>query len=282
MKRSNLLLALAAVALTAQAQQWHEGDIQWINSQEFASNVLKWTTNHQLTEDDNFFVSRVRPKVRFRNTATQVREDLKWGENDRRLVAWMPVNTHSGDGDTRDALPTGTFDQEVFTMWSYVDHWGDWTAPLGQVPAGLADVAHKNGVGVSGLASIPFGTISTEWTNALRAITQQCTNKESADAFAAKAAKMMAYYGCDGVGYNSEFSGFGATQLGYLRNFHEYLLKNLKAEYQKSVPDYDMQENIWYDGTSDAGAISFDRGLGLYNYQNWGPLGQERSSLFFN
>ena len=282
MKRSNLLLALAAVSLTAQAQQWHEGDIQWINSSEFASNVEKWTTNHQLTGDDNFFVSRVRPKARFQNTATQVRENLKWGENDRRLVAWMPVNTHQGGTDSRDALPTGIFDQEVFTMWSYVDHWGNWTAPLGLVPAGLADVAHKNGVGVSSVASIPFGSISTEWSNALRAITANCNTADKADAFASKAAKMMAYFGVDGVGYNSEFSGFGATQLGYLRNFHEYLLKNLKAEYQKTVPTYDLQENMWYDGTNDNGTISFDNGLGSHNYQTWGPLGQERSSLFFN
>ncbi len=282
MKRSNLLLALAAVALTAQAQQWHEGDIKWLSSSEFASNVEKWSTDHSLNEDDAFFTSRVRPKQRFQNTATQVRETLKWGVNDRRLVAWMPVNTHQGNEDTRDALPTGIFDQEVFTMWSYVDHWGDWTAPLGQVPAGLADVAHKNGVAVSGVASIPFGSISTEWRNGLGAITSKCTTEETANEFASKAAKMMAYFGCDGIGYNSEFSGFGATQLRYLRSFHEYLLKNLKTEYQKQTPTYGLQENIWYDGTNDNGSVSFDNGLGSHNIQTWGPLGQERTSLFFN
>lgn len=284
-KTSLFLLAAAASTLAASAQNWHEGDITWLNSMEFASNVEKWSTNYKLSEDDNFFISRVRPKLRFRNTATQVREDLQYMVNDRRLVAWIPFNTHSGDQnnpDSRDALPTGIFDQEVFTMWSYVDHWGDWTAPMGQIPAGLSDVAHKNGVAVSSVASIPYGSISSEWSAALRDITSKCTSPTNANNWAGKAAKMMAYYGQDGVGYNSEFSGFSSYYLNYLRNFHQYLLTNLKAEYEKAVPGYDMQENMWYDGTNDNGYISFDGGLGSHNYQTWGPLGEERTSLFLN
>lgn len=282
-KQFKILLIAAAVSQGLSAQSWHEGDIQWINSTDFASNVNKWSTSYKLTDDDNFFISRVRPKMRFTNRATQVREDLVWMDNDHRLLAWIPMNTHS-PGDSRDCLPTGVFDQEVFTMWSYVDHWGDWTAPMGQIPATLSDVAHKNGVAVSSVASIPFGAMSygDTWYKALTAIATNCTSATKAAAWGAKAAKMLAYYGHDGVGYNSEFTGFPSSYLGYLRNFHQYLHSNLKTEYQKVVPEYNMQENVWYDGTNDRGTNSFDQGLGSHNSQTWGPLGSERTSLFFN
>lgn len=281
MKKSILLSLAASIALGAGAQSWHEGDIQWIESTAFADNVAKWATDHKLGDDDNFFISRVRPKLRFRNTATQVREDLKFQVNDRRLVAWIPFNVHDGGEstkDSRDALPSGIFDSEVFTMWSYVDHWGDWTAPLGQIPAGLSDVAHKNGVAVSSVGSIPYGAITTSWSTALRKMATTLSTEDGA----MNAAKMLKYYGHDGIGYNSEFSGFSNINLAKLRTFHEYLLKNLKTLYSADVPGYDMQENMWYDGTNDNGSITFDNGLGSHNYQTWGPKGNERSSLFLN
>lgn len=280
MKRAILLSLAATAVIGASAQKWHEGDIEWIKSSAFATNVTNWNTNGKLTaEDDNFFISRVRPKLRFRNEATQVRENLKEGENDRRLVAWLPFNIHDGNQaapDSRDALPSGVFDSEVFTMWNYVDHWGDWTAPMGQIPAGLTDVAHKNGVAVSSVASIPFGAITSEWSAALNNI----RTTFNTDANTQKAVKYLTYFGHDGLGYNSEFSGY--YYLSYIRSFHEWLLKGLNTEYNKVVPGYNNQENIWYDGTNDSGSIQFDAGLGSHNYRTWGPKGQERSSLFLN
>ncbi len=280
MKRFALLgLMATTTVVSSMAQKWHEGDIQWISSSNFVNNVTTWNSNYKLTPDDNFFISRVRPKVRFRNSATQVRENLKEGENDRRLIAWLPFNIHDGNvsaPDSRDALPSGVFDSECFTMWNYVDHWGDWTAPLGQIPGGLIDVAHKNGVGISSVASIPYGPITAEWKTALTNMGSQFNT----DAGAQKVVNMLAYYGHDGIGYNSEFSSF--TALNNLRTFHEKLLKGLNAKYNEVAPGYNMQENIWYDGTNDNGSIQFDAGLGSHNYRNWGPLGQERSSLFLN
>ncbi|MBD5350930.1 MAG: T9SS type A sorting domain-containing protein [Bacteroides sp.] len=280
MKKSILLSMAAFLAVGASAQQYQEGDIQWLSATDFTANVNKFATDHQLNEDDNFYVSRVRPKLRFRNTATQVHEELQEGVNDRRLIAWIPFNFHNGAADqldSRDAHPSGVFDSEVFSMWSYVDHWGDWTAPLGQVPAGFADVAHKNGVAVSSTGQPAFGAISDAWKAAL---TEMGTLNTTAGA--EKAAKMLKYFGCDGIGYNSEFSGAGTAILRNLRTFHEYLHKAIKAEYEKDVPGYNMQEIVWYDGTNDNGSITFDNGLGSHNYQTWGPLGQERTSLFLN
>ena len=104
--------------------------------------------------------SHVLNHARFRNAATQVRTDIT-AENDKKLLAWVPVNNpHSTPCD-------GVFDSEVFSMWSYVTHWGDWTAPLGRIPGAFLDVAHKNGVPVSGVASIPWGGISHEYSSML-------------------------------------------------------------------------------------------------------------------
>lgn len=270
MKKFYLLPASLLLALGANAQSWHAGDIVWPESMELANNVAKWSTNHKITDDDNFFISRVKPRLRFQNTATQVRKNLVWNDNDRRLTAWLPININT-DGN-RNALPTGEFDSECFTMWSYVDHFGNWSAPLGGVPGNFSDVAHKNGVAVSSVAGVPFGGLGGDWSTALTAM-----SKMDAD----KAAQMLVYYGQDGFGYNSEFSG-GFSMLGNLRTMHKNLMKSINKYYSEIVPGYNLAENMWYDGTNDTGNCTFDRGLGSHNYRTWGPLGEECSSLFLN
>ncbi|MCM1477232.1 MAG: T9SS type A sorting domain-containing protein [Bacteroides sp.] len=270
MKKYYLLPAAALFCLSANAQAWHEGDIVWPESTAFATNVNSWKTNHKINDDDNFFISRVKPHIRFQNANTQVRKNLTWNVNDKRLCAWLPINIKT-DGNSRNALPTGEFDSECFTMWSYVDHYGNWNTSLGAIPGGFTDAAHKNGVAVSSVAGIPFGTITSAWSSALNAM----CNLDAEDA-----AKMMAYFGHDGLGYNSEFSGW--YNGSRLQTFHENLMKKLTAQYAKSTPAYNLAENMWYDGTNDAGSITFDRGLGSHNIRTWGPLGQERTSLFFN
>ena len=181
-------------------------------------------------------------------------------ENDKRLVAWLPY-----DDPDKNALPDGVFDSEVFSMWQYVDHWGDWSAPLGRIPAALLDVAHKNGVAVSSVASVPFGYLSSDWERALTAY---------GTLDATKTAKFLAYYGIDGLGYNSEWNGAANVVRG-LQTLHEALVKEAK----KTNPIF---ENMWYDGTQSNGYTSFDKGLTPRNQENFGASGQERASLFFN
>lgn len=260
MKKRHLLSAVAALCFSAAGAQTYNDYVDWgFDSQGFASAVTTWGSSKQYNEDDNFFISRVKPKERFRNVATQVRQDLT-EENDKHLVAWVPVNTGNGN-----ALPDGKFDSEVFSMWSYVTHWGDWTAPLGRVPGAFLDVAHKNGVGVSSVASIPYGSITSAWKTAI-------TSMSKLDA--EQAADFMRYYGVDGLGYNSEFSGLTKSVLGKLRTFHANLVKNSS--------DNPVFENIWYDGTNDNGIIAFDKGLGDHNDENFGDSDNIRTSLFLN
>ena len=74
-----------------QAQSLKEDYIQWHNSKgdKLSASVETWIRKNKVSDDDNFFISRVKPKQRFRNEKTQVLKDLT-AANDKRLVAWIP------------------------------------------------------------------------------------------------------------------------------------------------------------------------------------------------
>ena len=259
----NMLFAgLTLFSLGAHAQAFKEGYVSTkdVESSQFHLVLQTWDKNHRLSEDDPFFISRVKPKVRFRNKATQVNKSLD-ETNDKRLIAWLPY-----DDPHKNALPDGNFNSEVFSMWSYVDHWGDWSMPLGRVPAALLDVAHKNGVAVTSVAGIPFGALPSSY--------QTLFNGLSGKDMAKKTARYLLYYGIDGLGYNSEFES-SPSYVANVRNFHVALNKEMKSKNP-------IFENMWYDGTSDYGTRLFDHGLGSHNQKNFGRAGEEGASLFFN
>ncbi len=264
MKKLLLLSATVAFAFSANAQQLKDGYIEWPNSGGLAGYVNDWKAGKTLLNgDENFYISRVKPKARFRNTNTQINESLN-ATNDKKLIYWVPIG-RVDDGNT-NARPNGVFDSEVFSAWSYVTHYGNWSSPHGWVPGGFADVAHKNGVAVSGVASVPWGSISSEWNSALQAQ----TNLSNEDL-----AKFLHYHGVDGLGYNSEWNG-GSSWIGKLRTQHEYI-HNYLTENGNPVA-----ENMWYDGTNDNGISQFDSGLQSHNNDNFGDGDHIRTSLFLN
>ena len=244
-----------------QAQSLKEEYIQWHNSKgdKLSASVDVWGRNGKVTNDDNFFISRVKPKQRFRNEKTQVLKDLT-AANDKRLVAWIPFNNPK-----TNALPDGIFDSEVFSLWSYVSHWGDWTAPLGRIPAALMDVAHKNGVAVSSLAGVPWQNMGEDWNRELRAIGLLDGQK---------LANYLYYYGQDGLGYNSEWSEWNRiTQK--LREKHVEVNKLLKDKNP-------IFENMWYGLTQDNGRNGYSNALDN-NYQlTFGDSENKAFSLFLN
>lgn len=263
MKNKKLILTgLAFVALSASAQEYKEGYVDWgFGGTEFGTTVTNWKKGTPITEDDNFFISRVKPRKRFRNANTQVRPNLN-ESNDKKLLFWVPIN-----GTKNNALPDGIYDSEVFNMWSYITHYGNWTAPLGRVPGNFLDVAHKNGVAVSGVAGIPYGSLYQfpDWESCLETMV---------DAGAQKVADFHHYYGVDGMGYNSEFGG-GYYIQSLLMPFH---VEVNKIQKQRNP----LFENVWYDGTNDNGQITFDQGLGSHNDQTFGHAGEEAANLFLN
>ncbi len=265
MRRIHLLLfGCCIIPSTLMSQELKSNYIQWgFSSDKFPSQLQGWSkANAKINDDDNFFISRVKPKQRFRNADTQVRQDLT-ATNDKKLLAWLPWNVPN-----KNALPDGVFDSEVFSMWPYVTHWGDWNCGLGRIPAALLDVAHKNGVPVSSVAGIPNATLPNAWSRALQTL---------ANTDVQKAADYMNYFGYDGLGYNSEYyEYFGAGRVTRLvRDFHVKLNKAVR-------PYNPVFENVWYDGTNEKGGVTFDQGLNDNNKSLFGEAGSEAANLFFN
>lgn len=257
-----LPLILGLLPLLSSAQHIKPGYVDWgVTGPAFPETLTSWQKGQKWSDDDNFFISRVKAKLRFRNSATQVNPALD-ETNDKKLIFWVPVNNPDFN-----ALPDGVFDSEVFPMWSYITHYGNWTTPLVRMPGNFIDAAHKNGVSVSVVASVPYGTIPTEWKNALNTLVNVGPEKM---------ADFLEYYGVDGLGYNSEFRS-DASLPKNLANYHLELINLLKPTGR--MP---LAENIWYDGTDINGNINFDNGLGDHNINIWGFKNDIKTSLFFN
>ncbi len=281
MKKLPLIPLCAAVALGANAQYLQKGDIETGTSADFYKYVKDWGDKQKITDDDNFYIARQKPRARFTNKATQVKTDYVNGE--RRIQMWVPVNAKDANGWPRSAMPSGRFESECFTMWSYIDNYSDWSASIAQLYGGWADVAHKNGVAVAGMLWGDNPALSQE---------QQVTFKGYSEMDPMMAAKVLRYFGNDGLTYNSEFSTTSrgtytsAMNRTLMGTVHENLMSNLTDLYNElpNVDGYTLRENVWYDGTQySSGSIRFDGGLSTSNADGWySPEGKYRSSLFFN
>ena len=282
MKRQLLFLSAAALlAAGVSAQQLHQGYVTPPSSSMLHKYVNDWVPGQELTtnygdngessawEDEEFFVSRVALKPHFVNLNTQI-DKTKSDTDNKRLLFWVPINESTGvNGEWLNALPNAVFDSEVFSIWSYVTHYGNWTSPFGWVPGAMADAAHKNGVLVSGLASIPNAYLSSNWANCLAGMSAMNT-----DEGVKKLGNFLRYHGVDGLGYNSEYYGGGSYGEG-LRGMHGKLVKYMK-QYQPAF------ENVWYGGTNDAGSVNFNDQLSSDFYQTFGYSDEPRTILFLN
>lgn len=216
MRKELLLCSVVAVAgLSASAQRLADGYVTFPASESLHDYVSQWVAGQSITvkgeawEDENFFISRVKPKTRFINRNSQVYNTIS-DQNDKRYIWWVPVGSPA-----TNAIPDGTSDGETFSMWSYIDHYGDWTSPYGWVPGAFADAAHKNGVAVSGVASIPNSAIPAGWKSCLEGV---------AGIGGDNVGKFLYYHGVDGLGYNSEFSA-GSDLMNKVITLHNDLYK---------------------------------------------------------
>lgn len=260
-KKSIFFCSALLVAGSASAQKLAEGYVTFPASEKLHEYVSAWNNgsgqisiNGVTWEDEEFFTSRVKPKERFYNTATQVYPTLtqynatsKTG-TDHRYLNWVPM----GNADF-NALPNGVFDSEAFSMWSYVDHYGNWTTAYGWAVGAFADAAHKNGVAVSGVASIPNSSMPSGWATCLEGVIAQGSDKVG---------KFLHYHGVDGLGYNSEWSNWSPQGKG-LTNLHKELYSYMNSK------GNNIFENVWYNGTTQSGGCSFDHAI---NETNCGDL----------
>ena len=114
MKKNLFLLSgILVLSFSSQAQELKEDYMTWPESSKLGQYVSSWVLGEDLFEDENFYVSRVKPKERFRNAATQIDETLTEA-NDRKLVFWVPVGNAS-NGNT-NARPNGKFDSEALVL----------------------------------------------------------------------------------------------------------------------------------------------------------------------
>ncbi len=224
--------------------------------------------------DDQFYVSRVRPLERIKDGDYQAEKE---GDPLRKMCLWVPLDDPSSKWK---ALPRYSFEGDNFSMWSYIDIHGNWTAPWMRVTGGMSDVAHKNGVKVGCVLSVPWAayvslTPSNEYGKIFyRMFVKNPTGSATTYKYSTKLVQLMKYYGIDGLGCNSEFNA-NSTFMNELIAF----VKECKSEAKKI--DWEFQLH-WYDGTNDVGGISFDRGLGTHNDDIFGKNGPVTDMLFFN
>jgi endo-beta-N-acetylglucosaminidase D len=226
-----------------------------------------------MEENENFNISRIKPRERFVNPQTQVRPTQ---DPDRKLLWWCPIG-----GDGWNALSSYFFGGEVWTMWSYTDIWGNWTAPLLSMPAPMLDVCHKNGVKISSLAPIAWAaTIYTSSSDGYGYLLNKLlTDAGGSDKFL----KFLKYYGIDGIGFNSEFSWSGTLAGGpYSGNaFHTGMKKFLGDCYTKADSYGVPFHNCWYSLTANEGYLGGGAALSAANKDWFDYEGKPTSSVYF-
>ncbi|MCP9610548.1 endo-beta-N-acetylglucosaminidase [Coprobacter tertius] len=204
----------------------------------FADYFAAWEPGTPLSEDENFYISRVKPKERFVNTQTQVDPTMT---QDRKFCWWVPI----GCADNYwGPLPRYVFDGDNFSLWSYIDSHGGWAINWVRVPGGFSDVCHKNGV--------PNGCLLFFDSGAGAASAQRIINmlneKENGNfKNAEKLIKFMKYYGVDGLGINPESYISGAS------DFQDFL-----AECHRIAPELGWHFTVyWYGTMSNSGGVNF-------------------------
>lgn len=222
-------------------------------------------------EDEEFFTSRVKLKPYIRNAATQIYDIA--AEKDKNLLFWVPIGYANLNGVKTNALPNGMYDSEVFSMWPYVTHYGNWTSPYGWVPGAFADAAHKHGTAVSGVAAIPNATLEGIWLNCITAMGDMSESQEAVE----KVGDFLYYHGVDGLGYNSEYNAKPLTIQDRLNDFHAALTKYMHGP--RNCPRF---ENPWYNAVNNYGNNSFWSSLADWNVNAFGDKDNPRTIYFIN
>lgn len=262
MKAPKLLLsALACAAVVgsyAQNVPTHDSYVMPFDdgkSKPFSEYFREWEPGTPLSEDENFYISRVPLKQRFVNTATQVDPTMT---QDCKFCMWTPM----GISDTYwQSLPRYVFDGDNFSMWSYVDSQGGWSLPWVRVPGAYSDVTHRNGVANSGglVFFDSWGGDNSESNNSINMLVE----KEGGQfKWVEKFVKFLRYYGVDGVGINPEGT---VPQASALQDFFIQC-----REYAESIG---WQFHVyWYGTNTNTGSMdlghSFNSGKANWLWKN--------------
>lgn len=265
-QRSTLIAAALLSCMAASAQRTPEHSYDFDNKTNF-TNLYElldsWepgTPPNGISKmDDEFFISRQRPLARITEGDYQVQPGVPAG---RKMIMWVPLDDPTS---TWKSLPRYCFEGDNFSMWQYINCHGNWTAPWMRVTAGISDAAAKNGVTVGSCYTIGWAAnVTLNGSNTESKNITKLTEKNSDGTFknSLKVAQIMKYYGINGLGVNSEFYSNGTT-MKQIQAFFADVHKKAESIGWK----FELQ---WYDGTSDYGSITFDRGLGSHNQGMFG------------
>lgn len=293
-----LLACLGFSTATVNAQYLKEGNIE-VGNGGTSFRVSSWTAGTNYSADDNFFISRVKPKARFYNANTQVNPDFKpWWMFDKsatnidytkyskKLLMWTPIGSKKTGNSYYTTIPNGLFNEEMFSMWQYVSTWGTWTDDFMRVPGNFVDVAHKNGVAVT-------TQISPAWNSNLAASGSDWWSViDNMNSNSAKTLSYLDWYGLDGFGYNSEWSSTStasnSSKLAVIENLNNVIAKHFDDKYKsKGLPSFSA-ENIWYDGMTTTYGPKFDNGIDVYGTtlpffgDSTATANNKRTSFFYN
>lgn len=164
--------------------------------------------------DLEFSRSHVRPREIMEDASKNVVPEVF---PTRRL--WM--NMPTGQGDMVGGYPSSLFNNDVFSMWNYVNLYGAWNHSPFQAPGSWADAAHKNGTDM--FSGIKFfdttggrGQTATEYINLISR--KDGDNFRYVDAFL----YALKFFGLDGINYNWEDYGYNNETV---IAFHQALYK---------------------------------------------------------
>ena len=273
------LLACALMSCTlvnAQRTPTHPLDIQDASYDQLADYFDRWTPGTQpmgvSSIDDEFYKSRVKPRTRIKDGDYKVDSSV---DADRKMCLWVPLDDPTSKWK---ALPRYCFEGDNFSLWSYIDIHGNWTAPWMRVTAGLSDVAHKNGVKVGCVMSIGWNNkiLLRSWRMSNHEkVLAKFTERDSQGNFknSRKLVELMKYYGIDGLGVNSEFTSTTETMNTLIEFF---------ADCHKKAKEIGWEFQLhWYDGTNESGSIRFDSGLGSHNERMFGNKDHVVTDMMF-
>lgn len=135
----------------------------------------------------------------------------------RRL--WM--NMPTGQGDLVGGYPSSLFNNDVFSMWNYVNLYGAWNHSPFQAPGSWADAAHKNGTDM--FSGIKFFDTTGGRGQTSEAYMELISRKDG-DNFRYVDAFLYAlkFFGLDGINYNWEDVGYNDPTVVA---FHQALYK---------------------------------------------------------
>lgn len=251
-----LLIACTVGHTWAQYTPTHPKYVTYITGDKsFAEYFPTWEPGKALSEDENFFISRVKIKERFVNRNTQVIPSNE-NNNQRKMSMCVPM----GISDTYwQTLPRYVMDGDNFGMWSYIDSQGGWSQPWIRTVGAYSDVCHKNGVANSGGVMFIDATAGSQSSGPQQVIDMLITkNSDGSFKYLDKFMKFLRYYGVDGLTFNPE---------GTIRNASTF--QDFLAACHEKAAELGTQFHVyWYGANNNSGNLDLGSSL-TSSKSNW-------------